>query len=493
MGLYPHNQVVYNKVFMMLAEHRRCALVQGTGTGKTFVLMELLRTLFNGMRVMMVVPEETIIEGILLYDDWDFDVKFVTYEGLKKIEQFDGVLVLDELHRAGARSWNREVIRVSSTASYVFGMTATEYRYLDNRRDMAKELFGECVVYGPSYDEAIQLGILAAYDYYAILSDVEEYKEKLSRPEVSTELKLKVASLHLDEYQLTQRVRSHIDEEHRKWVVFFPTVAALEGACNDVRQWFYGLDVNIYKVYNKQSKANNRRNIQEFNADTGYCAILSVDMLNEGVHLNGVTGVIFARRTVSGNVFIQQMGRGSSTKNVRIRYLDLVRNFDNVKALCKRIDGARARVSRNSGNGRDEQVDAHQVLVCYDELLLQLEDIMAKAEGRWSDYDDDVIRAYYPLEGSTCWLRIPYRTKQQVIDRARMLGVTKNRRWTPTEDFILRLYYRTEGDAIWKRLPSRSSSAINARARKLNLVVTWSQEEDLILFKHFAVSSLSAL
>ena len=68
MELYPHNQVTYNKVFMMLVEQGRCALVQGTGTGKTFILMKLLETLFDGLDVLVVVPKESIKEGFLLYD-----------------------------------------------------------------------------------------------------------------------------------------------------------------------------------------------------------------------------------------------------------------------------------------------------------------------------------------------------------------------------------------------------------------------------------------
>lgn len=32
-------------------------------------------------------------------------------------------------------------------------------------------------------------------------------------------------------------------------------------------------------------------------------------MLNEGVHISGVNVAIFARRTVSGNVYMQQIGR----------------------------------------------------------------------------------------------------------------------------------------------------------------------------------------
>lgn len=493
MELYPHNQVTYNKVFMMLVEQGRCALVQGTGTGKTFILMKLLETLFDGLDVLVVVPKESIKEGFLLYDDWNYpNVRFTTYASLKNEDSAD-VLVVDEFHRAGAPSYNKEVCRVSKNVKYFFGMTATQKRYLDGNRDMAVELFGNCVVYGPSYDEAIQLGILEGYDYYAILSDPEEYIEKFNRIGLSSEMKLKVRSLRLDEYQLSMRVRSHIDEEHKKWVVFYPSTEAVEQADMEIWSWFDGLDVNIYKVHSKQTKRENRRNIKEFNDDTGYCVILSVDMLNEGVHLSSVRGVILARRTISGNVLTQEIGRGSSTKKgARIIYLDLVRNFDNVRIMSERVAGARARVT-TLGKENASDISDSQVLICYDEVLLALEDIMAKVEGRWSDYDDDIIKTFYPIEGIDCSTRLPYYTRKQVAKRARILGVTKNRPWTDTEDFIIKLYYNTEKDAIWKRLPSRSMSAIRARARNLGVIVPWSGEEDLVLVKYYETSTSGEL
>lgn len=494
MELYPHNQVTYNKVFMMLVEKKICALIQGTGTGKTFILMKLLETLFEGLDVLVVVPKESIMEGFLLYDEWDYsNVRFTTYSSLKNEKDSPDVLVIDELHRAGAPSYFDEVHRVAMNAKYFFGMTATQKRYLDGNRDMAEELFGECVVYGPSYEEAIQLGILEGYDYYAILSEPEEYIEKFNRIGLSSEMKLKVRSLRLDEYQLSARVRCHIDEEHKKWVVFYPSTEAIEQAELEIWTWFDGLNVNIYKVYSKQTKRENRRNIKEFNSDTGYCVILSVDMLNEGVHLSGVRGVIFARKTVSGNIFAQQKGRGSSTKKgARIVYLDLVRNFDNVRIMSERVAGARARVVA-AGNKNTSDVGDTQVLICYDEVLLELEDILARVEGRWSDYDDDIIKTFYPIEGIDCSIRLPYYTRKQVAKRARILGVTKNRPWTDTEDFILKIYYNSEKETIWKRLPSRSMSAIQARARNLGIIVPWSGDEDLVLVKYYETSTIGEL
>ena len=52
-------------------------------------------------------------------------------------------IILDEFHRCGAEMWGQGVKRLLNIYSDipVLGLTATNIRYIDNRRDMADELF----------------------------------------------------------------------------------------------------------------------------------------------------------------------------------------------------------------------------------------------------------------------------------------------------------------------------------------------------------------
>ena len=101
--LYPHNRKTFELAYKKLVESGRCAIIQATGTGKTFIAMEFLDTLFDGLDVVYVVPNMSIAQGILMYEDWVYsNVRFVTYDGLKGLGRIPDVLVVDELHRAGA-------------------------------------------------------------------------------------------------------------------------------------------------------------------------------------------------------------------------------------------------------------------------------------------------------------------------------------------------------------------------------------------------------
>ena len=166
--LYRHNQVTYDKVLSELRQYKKCAIVQATGTGKTFITEALLNSIFIGKRVAYVVPTESIAEGIRLYGGIFENIDFLCYSGIKSSVVYE-VVIFDELHRLGASTWGRWARRLAESAEYVLGLTATPIRYLDSHRDMAKEFFGDHIVYGPSIDIAISEGILNGFNYYAIL------------------------------------------------------------------------------------------------------------------------------------------------------------------------------------------------------------------------------------------------------------------------------------------------------------------------------------
>ena len=85
---------------------------------------------------------------------------------------------------------------------------------------------------------------------------------------------------------------------------------------------------HIYTAY--YNDASTSKAFAEFKKDTGshlkllYC----IDMLNEGIHVDDVDGVILLRPTVSPIIYLQQIGRALSagSKNQPVIF-DLVNNF----------------------------------------------------------------------------------------------------------------------------------------------------------------------
>lgn len=100
--------------------------------------------------------------------------------------------------------------------------------------------------------------------------------------------------------------------------------------------WFSKVDKkpHIYTAY--YNEASTSKAFAEFKKDTGshlkllYC----IDMLNEGIHVDDVDGVILLRPTVSPIIYLQQIGRALSagSKNQPVIF-DLVNNFDSLYCI----------------------------------------------------------------------------------------------------------------------------------------------------------------
>lgn len=493
MELFKHNKVTYENALTLLERHKECAIIQATGTGKTFITMALLDSIFKGLNVLYVVPTLAIGQSIALNTDWNYDnVTFMTYSSLHTVEQNYDVAIFDELHRSGANTWQPQVLRVKALVTYSVGLSATPWRFLDNKRNMAEELFKEHIVYGPDIEEAINSGILMGFDYHAILSEVTEYVDLIENYNPSLEIRARLAGLDLSEYNLGQRIQANAGTQPRKWVVFYADTDSLEQGNVDIINWLG--DIPIYQVTSKQTARVNKTNLLEFNQTPEPCVIKSVDMLNEGIHLEGVTGIIFARKTVSGNVFLQQLGRAlsASNHNIRPKIIDLVENYNNIKVLKAGIPHSKT-ITGKGGVKEENVLNVTQVLISYDDVFLELEDILAKVTDKWADWEDIVLKEYYLIEGLEVFRRLRDKTKSDCSKRAKLLGLTRNNQWTADEDAIIKKYYVHEKMTIWKRLPGRTQTAINNRAYKLGVISKWTAEEDLLLMKEWATEGLSLL
>lgn len=488
MELYEHNQDTYERAVSILRSYRECAIDQATGTGKSFITMKLLETVFVNMSVLYVVPTMAIAQSIQDYKEWRYDnVEFTTYADLKHVTEIPDVLVLDELHRAGAKTWNQYVMKIKPFVKYTLGLSATPVRYLDGKRDMAAELFGEHVVHGPNVYTAVRDKILPEFDYTVILGDVEKIKVDLNNPSTDPTVKMRLRKLRLDDYDLTERMRRHVSLQHKKAIVFFSTVQELVSA--DIEDWFV-TKTPVYSMHSKQSKSKNLKELELFNkSERGVLKV--VNIANEGLHLDGVTLIVFVRRTSSGNVFLQQLGRILTAKHtgVRPQVIDLVGNYKNLRTtMCNITQQRNAGVSVTPG----ASVLFDKVVVTYDEVALQVMDIYNIVSSEWNTVEDDILRLYWKTEGREVTKRLRNRSPEQCQSRARVLGLCTTNRWTKTEDDILRVFYPMEKTGVINRLPGRTLSSITARARKLGLQDVWSRE-DLYILKEVELADIPKL
>ena len=280
--LFEHNEKAYRAAVRMMEQYGKAAIVHPTGTGKSYIAFKLIED--NPEKVVIwLSPSKYIFKTqleSLKRNDPDFplaNIHFYTYAKrmcctqaqLDEIAaQKPAYIIFDEFHRAGAECWGESTVallKLCPDAKFL-RLTATNIRYLDNNRDMAEELFDSRVASNMTLGEAVVMGILPAPKY---VTTVYQYQKALAKYQA------RVDNLRTPGIQDVNQ--KYLDALRR----------ALEQAD--------GLD----KVF------------ADFKTDTGdrLKLLFCIDMLNEGVHVEGISGVILFRPTISPIIYKQQIAR----------------------------------------------------------------------------------------------------------------------------------------------------------------------------------------
>ena len=349
--LFPHNDLAYRKIKEGFKYSNKVAVVKPTGTGKSVLISALIND-YNNKNVLVLTPSNFIIDQIKKHISWQDSYHFMTYAKTMNLKQREvktiqpDLIVLDEFHRCGADHWGKGVNAILETYpnAKVLGTTATPVRQLDDARNMADEMFEGNVVVNMTLNTAIHQKILPTPKYISALYTLDEEANKLigsiknSQHEDKQGFIDKIIQAKLDWEQaqgITQIFKKHIDSKTKKIIVFTKNIEHLEAMQENVKSWFKNAgfkDINTYLVYS--TKNDNKEEFKRFeNANSNSLHLLfAVDMLNEGIHVKGVDGVILLRSTESDNIYYQQIGRSLTVDfNKQPLILDLVNNFNNIK------------------------------------------------------------------------------------------------------------------------------------------------------------------
>lgn len=343
--LLDHNKETYKRLCDVLEENNKCALVQATGTGKSYIAGKYIEE--HAITVLILVPTNAIADAWEeLLAGTEKEVNIITYRSFAKKPQnyldYD-VVIADEMHHLGSDVWGKKFVEayLQSEKHKIIGLTATEIRYLDNSRDMAEEIFENIRVDGCDLPTAINTGVLPTFKYVSALycdeSDFDEWKEKAGKIKdikTQTELKGRLDVCIKNMVSVKQAVNKNLNDDYKKIIVFLNNVESKETALEMFRDVFP--TVNFYDVdHSKQRTANNEQ-IRKFKADKNGAVLFAVDMLNEGIHIKGTDCVIMFRKTVSPQVYLQQLGRGlaSGTDKMPVIF-DFVGNTHNIVSKSK--------------------------------------------------------------------------------------------------------------------------------------------------------------
>ena len=357
--LFEHNQKAYISAARMLNEKGKAAIVHPTGTGKSFIGFKLCED--NSEKVICwLSPSEYIFKTQLENLSKTAggyvpeNIRFFTYAKLMNMSEKEmseiqpDYIILDEFHRCGAEQWGSGVDRLLNifADTPILGLSATAIRYLDNQRDMSDELFDGNIASEMTLGEAIVRGILNPPKYvlsaFSYQNDLEIYQKRVCA--AKSKAVRDAAEKYLEALRRTLEKADgldvvfdkHMTERTGKYIVFCANIEHMREMINHSSEWFSKVDSNphIYTAYSNDPETSQA--FQSFKKDDSnhlkllYC----IDMLNEGVHIDDVSGVILLRPTVSPIIYKQQIGRALATgKKTNAIIFDIVLNIENLYSI----------------------------------------------------------------------------------------------------------------------------------------------------------------
>lgn len=387
MELKPHNQKAYDNLMQMYKSGTKsAAIVHPTGTGKTYITMQLVKDHPNE-NVVVVAPTNAIIDQYKKRFEEngidDSNVTYLTYSKVMNMNEEDlgelhaGKIVLDEFHHCGAQEWGQGISRLieKNKEANILGLSATPIRYLDNLRDMTKELFEGNVASEITLPEAILDGLLEIPDYhqglYSIQNEDAKLRERIARlpeEELREELsrRLGETSGTLSKMESTKQILERAitgDKKTGRYIVFCRDIKDMHNAMKHAEEWFADInDVEMYSVATKDAlgktieHSKNREKIEAFeHSKSGKIKLMfAVNMLNEGIHVKGVDGVIMLRGTKSPIIYRQQIGRVLSIggkENPQV--FDFADNISCTKYVYELYEEMREIIKKRKNDGKD--------------------------------------------------------------------------------------------------------------------------------------------
>ena len=372
-----------------------------------------------------------------------FDLHLYTYAKIHRMSTEDmqkvnaSHIVLDEFHRCGADKWGKSVnefLRINSNAK-VMGLSATPIRPSDGK-NMVEEMFDGKMASELTLVDALEQNILPlpvmVNAIYSFEDEIVSLESRLFNKKYDQEKQKEIDKTLKQVKQLigqsggVKAIFSEFIEELTrnkgkqdiKMVVFCKDIADRDRKMDECRNWFAkGTKIKKYSVTSKESEKSidveddleesakskklRQKVIETFEEDNskGVKLLFAVDMLNEGLHVKNLDGVIMLRDTSSNIVFLQQLGRALAVDKDRTTpplVFDLV---NNIEVLGEDIEEYREIVRRLTQNGEYKERLRHHVDF---EIQRQIIDLIQYLKDISYTFEDRIapLIAYYKEFGT---------------------------------------------------------------------------------------------
>lgn len=300
------------------------------------------------------------------------------------------------------------------------GLTATNVWYLDNNRDMAEELFDGHIASDMTLGEAVVRGILPApkyvttvYQYQKALAKYQARVDNLRAPGIQDVNQKYLDALRraLEQADGLDRVFAHhITNKAGKYIVFCANKEHMDEMISHVPEWFAKVnpEVAVYEAYSDDPGTD--KAFADFKTDESdkLKLLFCIDMLNEGVYVEGISGVILFRPTISPIIYKQQIGRTLiAGDNSAPLILDVVNSFEGLCSIAGLQSEMQEAVYRLNANGEGDKIvtERFEVIEQVHDCRVLFERLQASLSSSWDHYFSEAS-IYYAEHGS---LNIPKR------------------------------------------------------------------------------------
>ena len=283
------------------------------------------------------------------------NLQFATYQSLitkagkETLEKQYDFIIFDELHRTGAEKWEEALNKLLENqleTTKVLGITATPTRDADSR-NMADEIAQKLgytdeeiraekhIATKIELKEAIQLGMVVNPKVvsceYNLLTDgsMENLAEQINEIEDENERKKKLEQYdrlrkNLEKAKGIPEILQENLKEGGKYIVFIPVGGNEEGkdSIDKVKEWEKqiseylknsGIEPEYYSMLGTYSDKENERQLEGFESEKSDKTkfMIVMNKLNEGVHVDGVNGILWFRPLDENSkiLYKQQIGR----------------------------------------------------------------------------------------------------------------------------------------------------------------------------------------
>ena len=444
--LYKHNKKAYSNVLEHFETTNRTCVVHATGTGKSFISLKWLED-NKDKKCLFLAPTHAIIDqfkthiednGLSLSDFPNLEFELYTNVNNRIADNKYDCIVMDEFHRCGAKEWSKGINKLldNNEDAKVLGLSATPIRYLDDNRNMADEIFDGDIASKISLAEAIAMGILPPPTYITsiysfddeikkIQGKINKYKNKEEREELQK--RLNEAKQEIEKSRgLSEVFEKYITNTKGKYIVFCKDKPHMELMKEKSNEWFKNINkIKVNDVYYEKGREFNKYAIDSFenNERDELKLLFSIEMLNEGVHVKSIDGVIMFRPTSSPIIYFQQLGRALSVgHNAHPIVFDVVNNYECLDQIHK-LKGEVARIiGTGSSTGIGDILDNFKIIDCnkdireildkldddleitFDERLKEVADYLKSEEGQKIIFYNDTNKKFSSGTDMANWL-----------------------------------------------------------------------------------------